>query len=426
MAFSDSILLIRDYENIRKILRDIYIYGCFSRDDFIEKGISGRKYDNEQRRIHAYLPQHFIKKRRVNKKVLQYCSYKIEDSSNNYLADTYRNKSFTALDIMAYFFVQQILYKKGGLTLAELLQEIPILNNEVVFTKDNLRIKLEELCEKGYLQTKKNKKTVRYYLKEDIWKEFSNEELADIFVYLEFLKNTSPIEMPYYFLHQKLKLYLFCERGIDTSEYEVFLFKHNHPFNSLDNDMLLSIFRAIEMKNVLKLEVYVRGGSIEPEILPIQIVHDSTYGRQYLISFSLEEQQNRVYRIDNIISIKVVRIFTKEEEEIVEQGKKYEKECWCTSGFHETLSEIVIQFVYKENEESYIYKRIVQEGHGGTIEKKGEGVIIYRNRFRDLREMIPWIRSFGERAKVLSSDGVGIENYIADEWEKAVKKYESL
>ena len=70
MALRNSVLLIRDYENIRQILRDIYIYGCFTRDDFIEMGISGRKYDNEQRRISAYLPDKFIQKRRVDKKVL--------------------------------------------------------------------------------------------------------------------------------------------------------------------------------------------------------------------------------------------------------------------------------------------------------------------------------------------------------------------
>ena len=113
MALSDSILLIRDYENIREILRDIYIFGCFSKEDFIKKGISGRKYDNEQRRINAYLPKHFVKKKKIRKKVLLYCSYHIEDSTKNYLADTYRNKSFTAFDIMGFFYIQQILYKKG-------------------------------------------------------------------------------------------------------------------------------------------------------------------------------------------------------------------------------------------------------------------------------------------------------------------------
>lgn len=61
MALNKSPLLIWDYENIRQILRDIYIFGCFSRDDFIEKkGISGRKYDKEQQRISAYLPEKLV------------------------------------------------------------------------------------------------------------------------------------------------------------------------------------------------------------------------------------------------------------------------------------------------------------------------------------------------------------------------------
>ena len=110
MALNKSSLLIRDYENIRHILRDIYIFGCFSRDDFIEKkGISGRKYDKEQQRIRAYLPKKFIKERRVDKRVQLYCSYNMTDGARNYLEDTYRNKSFTALDIMAFFFIQQLL-----------------------------------------------------------------------------------------------------------------------------------------------------------------------------------------------------------------------------------------------------------------------------------------------------------------------------
>ena len=78
MALNKSSLLIRDYENIRHILRNIYIFGCFTRDDFIEMGISGRKYDNEQRRISAYLSDRFIKKRRIGKKVVLYCSYYVE------------------------------------------------------------------------------------------------------------------------------------------------------------------------------------------------------------------------------------------------------------------------------------------------------------------------------------------------------------
>ena len=84
-----SNLLIRDYNDIRRILRDIYIFGCYSREDFINRGISGRKYDNEQRRINAYLPDGFIKKRRENGRVLYYCSYDLNKGDGKYLAENY-------------------------------------------------------------------------------------------------------------------------------------------------------------------------------------------------------------------------------------------------------------------------------------------------------------------------------------------------
>ncbi len=426
MALSDSILLIRDYENIREILRDIYIFGCFSKEDFIKKGISGRKYDNEQRRISAYLPKHFVKKKKIKKKVLLYCSYHIEDSTKNYLADTYRNKSFTVFDIMAFFYVQQILYKKKELTLAELLEEIPIKNEKKIFTKDTLYTKLLELQQKGYITLKKEKNRMTYSLAKDIWGNFSNEELISILFYLEFMKNVSPIEMPYYFLYQKLKLYLICERKVQLENVEVFQFKHNHQFNSLDNEILLDIIRAIKQKKVICLTVRGKSEVIDKKILPIKIIHDSTYGRQYCMGISLLQNKKTIIRIDKIKSIQFLEDFTEEETELVQQNKNFENDCWCTSGLEEEFAEIVIQFKFKEKEERFIYTRIIREGHGGTIEKVEDGVYLYRNRFRDLREMIPWIRSFGERAKVISSDGVGIEQMIAQDWEKAVKKYETL
>ncbi len=240
------------------------------------------------------------------------------------------------------------------------------------------------------------------------------------------MKNVSPIEMPYYFLYQKLKLYLVCERKVQLKNIEVFQFKHNHQFNSLDNEILLDIMRAIKQKKVINLKISMKSEIIEQTIVPIKVIHDSTYGRQYCMGISLLENKKMIVRIDKIKSIQFVKEFTEEEAKIVQQNKNFEHDCWCTSGLDKEFSEIVIQFKFKEKEERFIYTRIVKEGHGGTIEKVEDGVYLYRNHFRDLREMIPWIRSFGERAKVISSDGVGIEQMIAQDWERAVKKYEAL
>ena len=45
--------LIKNYAKIRDYIRDFYIYGFRSRDDY--SGKSNRSYDNEKRRIESYL-----------------------------------------------------------------------------------------------------------------------------------------------------------------------------------------------------------------------------------------------------------------------------------------------------------------------------------------------------------------------------------
>ena len=424
MALNKSSLLIRDYENIRQILRDIYIFGCFSRDDFIEKkGISGRKYDKEQQRISSYLPEGFIQKRRVDKKVQLYCSYNIMDGGSNHLAETYRNKSFTALDIMSFFFVQQLLNENEEMTAAEILDALPANNDSVIFTKDNLRVKLDELVEKGFIRIRKKGRNILYNLAEDIWQDFSDDELVDICLFLEFLKNVSPIEMPYYFLHEKLILYLSAERGRSVAEKDIFHFKHNHLFNSLDNDILLEILRAMKADHILEVILY--GNEKGVKAIPIEIIHDSIYGRQYLYCFDIERAHPTVIRLDRISKALDLRELTKDEKNKKTSLAGYSDSCWCTSGADDNLSEIVVEFRFDEQNEKYILGRIQAEGHGGAIKRLDEGLYEYRIKLRDPDEMIPWIRSFGERAKVISSEKK-TEEKIAEEWKKALAKYDSL
>ena len=425
MALNKSKLLIRDYENIRDILRDIYTYGCYSREDFVDKGISGRKYDNEQRRIHAYLPEHFIQKRRENKKVIQYCKYNMMDSANNYLAETFRNKSFTALDILSHFFVMQLLNQNEKLTLSELLNQMPV-NQEVVFTKDNLRIKLEEMQHNGLIKSEKHGGRVFYSLVEDLWKDFSVEELLEIYSLLEFMKNVHPLEMPYYFLQRRLKLYLLCEREVVLKQDETMLFRHNHFLNSLDNDILLEIMSAIYAHQKVIVSTRNKEELLKFEVIPIKVVHDSIYARQYLVSYNVSEQDVSVFRLDRIESVKIGNLADEELCQKALEACDREQACWSISGMEKELTEVKVEFVFDEEREPYILKRIQQEGHGGVVERLDKGRYLYGISVRDPKEMIPWIRSFGERAKVLSSGTFEIESLIAEEFKKAVEKYEAF
>lgn len=425
MALNRSALLIRDYENIRRILRDIYIFGCFSKEDFIEsKGISGRKYDKEQQRITSYLPEGFLRKRRADRKVLLYCSYQGMDGAGGHLADTYRNKTFTALDVMAYFFVQQLLNEGGELTAAEILEALPARNGRAVFTKDNLRIKLEELAEKGFIRSRREGRSVLYSLSPDIWRDFRDEELQDICTYLEFMMNVSPLETPYYFLYRKLRLYLWAERGIEAEDREVFRFKHNHLFNSLDNDIMLEILRAVRAERLLRIDFYGAEGGIL--VVPAELIHDSIYGRQYLYCLEAEGGKARVVRLDRIRRAAAGEEQTEAQREAARRSAGYSDECWCTSGTEREMAEIVAEFYFDEEKEGYILDRIRNESHGGSLRRRERGVYEFRLALRNPDEMIPWIRSFGERARVVSSGGRGTEGKLAEDWRRALEKYDSL
>lgn len=424
MALNKSTLLIRDYENIRHILRDMYLYGCFSREDFVDMGISGRKYDNEQRRINAYLPKGFIRKRREGRKVLQYCSYNPFDCPENYLAETWRNKSFTMLDIMAYFYILQILGNGEEKTLTELLEEIPEINSENVFTKDNLRVKLEEMQEQELIQSRREGRNVWYSLKEDIWRDFTEAELRDLYVYLEFLKNVLPFPMPFYFLQKKLRLYMECERKKEAEPADQFLFRHSHLSHALDGEIVLDLLRAIRQKRYVTVKM--RYGDVKLRVIPMKIIHDSTYDRQYLLCREVSKKRIRDIRLDKLTAVELEEAVPEDELEAAAQCKKAEQECWCTSGANNDAVEVMICFCFDEEREGFVLDRVRREGHGGELTREAPGRYLYRIMVRDPIEMIPWIRSFGERAQVIASGEYRIEERIAEDWRKAVKKYEAI
>lgn len=426
MSLSDSKLLIRDYSDIRDILRDIYIFGCFSRDDFIKKGISGRKYDNEQRRIMSYLPEKFIKKKRVGKRVLPYCSYAMTEMPENFMAETYRNKSFTMLDFMSYFLVLAILNTNDGMSLAELLEVLPDENDEVIYTKDNLRKKIDELTEKGLVISEKKGRNVVYKVVEDSLAVFEDEELVDLYWLLEFMKNIVPLEMPFYFLQNKLKLYLFAERNIELDDIHPFQYKSNHLFNILDNEVIMKVLRAISEKKKVLVRYLYRGDEKEEIIIPIKIIHECTYSRQYLLYYRVNNECIRTKRIDKIVSVDI-----KATVEDLDLNRAYQEaeamdNAWCVSNVGCIPDEVKIEFYINEETELYVLERIKREGKNGTLKKVESGVYLFTIKVSDPLEMTPWIRSFGERAKVVYSKDGSLQKHIIEDYERTIAKYESI
>lgn len=190
---------------------------------------------------------------------------------------------------MGFFYIFSILSDNKAYTLTEILEQIPNVNEKNDFSKENLRIKLEELEEAGYLKMDRSEKAVKYFLADDIWSEFSNQELEDICLLLEFVRNIVPFEIPFYYLQRKEKdMFLFKNQHLFKVSNTIrelrneFIKQGMQPFNALnfhlDNNFKFNIEYQYEINTAI--------GGVEREIIwayeKIEIKPDSKYGLQIL------------------------------------------------------------------------------------------------------------------------------------------------
>ena len=180
-------LMISKYDMIRNMLRDIYIYGCFTKEDFLEMGIGKRNFDNYKSRIWSYLPDGFIDKKLVNKKDVLYCKYNMFDKVDNYLAETYRYCAYKKDDIKIEFNIMKLLADGNEKDINFLSEELSKVIGGISSRK--VRKRLVELNEAGYIDIIDGKHKKKYKIKENILDKFEKSESLSIYRMLELYGN---------------------------------------------------------------------------------------------------------------------------------------------------------------------------------------------------------------------------------------------
>lgn len=103
MAYSE---LIKNFNKIRDYMRDFYVYGFKSRDDYTKK--STRSYDDEKRRIESWLGNYMKFHQTADGKNV-FLSIDSRATRHNPLYKAWKTKSFTDGDITLHFIVMDIL-----------------------------------------------------------------------------------------------------------------------------------------------------------------------------------------------------------------------------------------------------------------------------------------------------------------------------
>lgn len=388
--------LIKSFEKSRDFVRDFYIYGFKTRNNFNKK--SSRTYDNERRRVESWLSKYIATTYTSSGK-----NYSLAIDSN--LSDTnpvyqaWKSKSFTSQDIMLHFYIFDILYNNEKLCVEDITNLI-LTNYDTVFDSQTVRKKLNEYVNEGLLSYIKEGKQYLYY---------KNISMAE---YLPTIIDNVNDMIKFYHLNGPLGVIGSTILDNQNSQNNLFRLKHGFFCYSLEDEILLYIFAAINQKCITKFNVVGSKSKKEQTIIgiPLRIFISTRTGRRYLCFFHPQKKRFTMLRLDSIHKVAFGKVFPMYDY----YHKKLNDNLpnvWGTSfGNSRELDYIKLTLSIDEKYEKYIITRIELEGKKGILTRIDNNIFSYEISLFDGNEMMPWIKTFIGRIISFQSNNKYLQN----------------
>ena len=390
--------LIKNFEKIRSYMREFYVYGFKSRDEYQSK--SARSYDDERRRMESWLGDHMSFVRTPEGKNV-FISIDSRVSTHNPFYKALKSKSFTDGDITLHFIIFDILHSPDViLSLPEILEKIDEylsdFESPMSFDDSTVRKKLKEYIAQGIIVSQKEGRKLLYRRAEDL-------NLPDMTDALNFFSEVAPCGVIGSFLLDKQ------ERSSDN-----FSFKHHYITSAIDSDVLATIFKAMREKSVILVDNLSRkkDSPKRNRIIPLRILISVQNGRQHLIAYQPDFNTIKSFRVDYLSNVKIEEP-TPRFDELRAELDIMKPKMWgvSTSRRRYNLDQTEhVDFTVKINEkEDYIVRRLEREKRVGRIEKINDSTYRFTADIYDTNEIIPWIRTFICRITELNFSNKALE-----------------
>nr|MBQ4318731.1 WYL domain-containing protein [Clostridia bacterium] len=354
--------LIKNFEKIRAYMRDFYVYGFKSREDYSSK--SARSYDDERRRIESWLGDHMSFVRTPDGKNV-FISIDSRTIRHNPLYSAWKAKSFTDGDITLHFIIFDILHDPAvRRTVSELLDEIDGkylsgFESPMIFDESTVRKKLKEYCEAGILTSEKEGRKMYY-------RRTENTDISGLNDVLHYFSETAPCGVVGSFILDK-----------DESDTDAFTFKHHYITGAIDSDVLASLFIAMREKRAVTVSNMNPRRELprRNRIIPLRIFISVQSGRQHLLAYLPQYNTFMSYRVDYLSNIKHEEP-TPRFDELRAELDRMQSRMWGVSikrnkWGNEQLEHVDFTVRVGENED-YIVGRLEREKRVGTLEKLDE------------------------------------------------------
>ena len=387
MAFNE---LIKNFDNIRQLMRDFYVFGFKSRADFADK--SARSYDNERRRIESWLGEYMYFRQKAGGKNC-FISVDSRKIRHNPFYKALKAKSFTANDIMLHFFLLDILQPGEKFTLRQLMDKLDTaylscFDEPAALDISTVRKRLAEYAELGLIENEKCGRELYYERSKD---EVDLDAWHDA---VSFFAETNQIGVVGSFIEDKF-----------AAGNSVFSYKHHYLLHALESDVLLDLLAAMERR-------------------PLKIYVSTQSGRRYVMCWFFKAHRIIFCRLDNlerVLEAKPVRDYDK----FYAMAEQMEQNLWGVSMNRVPAADALehVELVVRiSSDEPYILQCLEREKRCGTVEQVDEHHYRFtaeektdaeHYRFiadvHDAGEMLPWLRTFIGRIESFSCSNKAVE-----------------
>ena len=405
--------LIKNFEKIRAYMREFYVYGFKSRDDYSTK--SARSYDDERRRIESWLGNHMSFIRTLEGKNV-FISIDSRRIHHNPFYNAWKAKSFTDGDITLHFILLDILYIHSvKYTISEIMQLIDEkylsgYSVPMMFDESTIRKKLKEYCEVGIVEIEKVGRKAYYHRADTV--DISN--LIDV---THYFSEVAPCGVIGSYILDKFE-----------TDSDAFTFKHHYITSAIDSGVLAALFTAMREKRIITVDNLSRRKDVprKNRIIPLRVFISVQNGRQHLFAYHSEFNCFISYRIDYLSNVRLEET-TPRFDELRSQLDKMQTNMWGVSAkrskWNDEKTEHVEFVVEAADDEYYIINRLNREKRVGTVEKIDEHTYRFSADVYDIGEMVPWIRTFICRIKEIKFSNRELEKKFKEDLDAMYKIY---
>ena len=430
MAYSE---LIKNFDNIRGYMRDFFLYGFKTREEYDRK--SARSYDNERRRIQSYLGS-LISFRQTPSGKNAFISLEGRSVTHNPLYQAFKAKSFTNKDITLHFLLLDILLG-NSYSLKDILrimdtEYLTAFQNPISFDESTLRKKLKEYEELGIVVSEKCGKSVTYRLSED---EICLTEYKEA---IRFFTEESPLGVIGSYLEARMQAD--AEQAYPTGRNdengkrlsgkndwagEYLTFKNHYIMNAYDAEITELILQGIHEKRLLEITSFSRGdaGVKQQTVIPYKLYVSTQGGRNYLFCMDADNLRPYSLRVDYIQKGKVGEVCA-DYDRLLKVCERAGEHMWGVSCAKYRRYEHIEMDILVGTDEAFIVRRLEREKRCGTVSKVDEETYRFSADVLDAYEMMPWIRTFFGRIKAIRCDNEDVKNQLKIDMVKMLKQYE--